>query len=532
MRKVGQALAQNPEVPIAAWAVAEGAATDRGLFALVASHRGARAAGFPEPVRAAPGERATGMEFLAQLGSGPLRITSAVIADLPGIAGAVVLSTCNRFEVYCETAPGARPETARENVLSVISMCSAVPRHELSQSFDALTGPAMTEHLFSVGAGLDSAVIGEREIAGQLRRSLASAQESGTASGALVRLFQGASRAARDVGALTTLGDAGRSMVSVALDLATARLGIGPRPDLDQTGGGQAAGDQGRRNQAGRGLAGLSVVVIGTGAYAGSTMALLAAGQCTRVSVFSWSGRAEAFAASRGAAALTRDNLQAAILNADVVIGCSGRGPRLGADDFRAFRQGATADLVVVDLALSRDFEPGAGELPGVELISLEDVRLASPPEHTDVVRQAKELIRQAAVKFEEDQQARLMDPAIVALRGHMQQVLAGEIARVKNEHGCTATAEAVEFALRRVVRQLLHVPTARARELAAAGRQDDYTAALEALYGLNVEAGVLQYAGPGDVDAPAGTRDGAGSICPGQGEGREEPFLTLPAAS
>lgn len=531
MRKVGQALAQNPEVPIAAWAVTEGAATewaatDRGLFALVASHRGARAAGFPGPVRA-PGERSTGMEFLAQLGSGPLRITSAVIADLPGIAGAVVLSTCNRFEVYCETAPGADPETARENVLSAISVCSAVPRHELGQSFDALTGPAMTEHLFSVGAGLDSAVVGEREIAGQLRRSLASAQETGTASGALVRLFQGASRAARDVGALTTLGDAGRSMVSVALDLATARLRIGARPDLDQ-----ATGDQGCRDQAGRGFAGLSVVVIGTGAYAGSTMALLAAGQCTGVSVFSWSGRAEAFASSRGAAALARDNLPAAIRNADVVIGCSGRGPRLGAEDFRAFRQGAMADLVVVDLALSRDFEPEAGELPGVELISLEDVRLASPPEHTDVVRQAKDLIRQAALKFEEDQQARLMDPAIVALRGHMQQVLAGEIARVKNQHGCTATAEAVEFALRRVVRQLLHVPTARARELAAAGRQDDYTAALEALYGLNVETGALRYADPNAVDAPAAARDGAESICPGQDEGRPEPFLTLPAAS
>jgi len=83
----------------------------------------------------------------------------------------------------------------------------------------------------------------------------------------------------------------------------------------------------------------------------------------------------------------------------------------------------------------------------------------------------------------------RRLDPAIVALRAHMQRVLAGELTRVKNQHGCTATAEAVEFALRRVVRQLMHVPTARARELAAAGRQDDYTAALEALYGLNVES-------------------------------------------
>jgi glutamyl-tRNA reductase len=123
-------------------------------------------------------------------------------------------------------------------------------------------------------------------------------------------------------------------------------------------------------------------------------------------------------------------------------------------------------------------------------------VRLASPREQTDVVRQAGELVRQAVLRFEEDRQARLLDPAIVALREHMQSVLAGEVARVKNQHGCTATAEAVEFALRRVVRQLLHVPTSRARELAAAGRQEEYTAALETLFGLDVAAGLEAQAG------------------------------------
>ncbi|MBT2523145.1 hypothetical protein J7E80_19680 [Arthrobacter sp. ISL-28] len=95
-------------------------------------------------------------------------------------------------------------------------MSGGIPACKLGGSLDYLAGTAMTEHLFSVGAGLDSAVVGEREIAGQLRRSLTAAQESGTASGALIRLFQAASRAARDVGSLITLGDAGRSMVSVA----------------------------------------------------------------------------------------------------------------------------------------------------------------------------------------------------------------------------------------------------------------------------------------------------------------------------
>ncbi|MDQ0616512.1 glutamyl-tRNA reductase [Arthrobacter globiformis] len=461
--------------------------------------------GGPEPAGGEEG-RGSGLEFLARLGSGPVRITSDVIADVDGVAGAVVLATCNRFEVYCDVAPAADPDITRKRVLHVISTCSGVSPYELDRALDCLTGTAMTEHLFSVGAGLDSAVVGEREIAGQLRRSLASAQEAGTASGALVRLFQAASRAAREVGSLTALGEAGRSMVSVALDVASSKLG--------------ALSKLGRQD-----LSGLSVVVIGTGAYAGSTLALLAARACSAVSVFSWSGRAEAFASGRGATGLTSEDLPAAVRGADVVIGCSGRGPRLGSEDFRTFRQGAAAPLVVVDLALSRDFEPEVGELPGLDLITLEHVRLASPREQTDVVRQAGELVRQAALRFVEDRQARLLDPAIVALRGHMQSVLADEVARVKNQHGCTATAEAVEFALRRVVRQLLHVPTARGRELAAAGRQDEYTAALETLFGLDVTAGVEAHAAAKETTGPQG--------CPA----RERQDLqtaedTLPAAS
>ena len=424
------------------------------LLALVASHR------------------AAGLDFLARLGSGPRRVTSGAVAGSPDVSGAVVLSTCNRFEVYFELAAGSDAAAARDGVVSIISSCSGVPEGELGGSLDFLSGHEMTEHLFSVGSGLDSAVVGEREIAGQLRRALAAAQETGTAGGGLIRLFQAASRASRDVGSLTKLGDAGRSMVSVALDLAAAKLGR-------------------------VGTAGLSVVVIGTGAYAGSTLALLAAGHCSNVSVFSWSGRAGGFAETRGAAALSQAELPAAIRNADVVIGCSGRGSRLGTDKFRRWRQGTQGRLVVVDLALSRDFEPETGNIPGIDLITLEDVRLASPREHSAAVQEATVLVRHASLRFEEERQSRQMDSAIVALRSHMQQVLAGELERIRNQHACPATAEAVEFAVRRVVRQLMHVPTARARELAASGRHGDYTAALEALYGLTV--------GPADAVGPAG---------------------------
>jgi glutamyl-tRNA reductase len=374
-----------------------------------------------------------------------------------------VLSTCNRFEVYFELAGGSEPDAARDSVASIISNCSGVPAGELIESLSFLSGHDMTEHLFSVGAGLDSAVLGEREIAGQIRRALAAAQEGGTASGALIRLFQAASRTAREAGSLTKLGNAGRSAVSVALDLAGARLGRA-------------------------GMAGLSVVVIGTGAYAGSTLALLAARQCSNVSVFSWSGRADHFTAARGVVALSDAELPAAVGSADVVIGCSGRGIRLGSGEFKRWRHGNRRRLAVVDLALNRDFEPDTGDLPGVELITLEEVREASPHEHAAVIQEAVSMVRQASLKFEEDQRARQMDSAIVALRGHMQHVLAGELKRIRNQHACPATTEAVEFAVRRVVRQLMHVPTTRARELAASGRHRDYIDALEALYGLSAD--------------------------------------------
>jgi glutamyl-tRNA reductase len=120
-------------------------------------------------------------------------------------------------------------------------------------------------------------------------------------------------------------------------------------------------------------------------------------------------------------------------------------------------------------------------------------VRLAAPEEQAESVRQAQEIVAHAAQAFEEQQQERSVDSAIVALRKHTMQVLERELEKVRAQHGCTGPAQEVEFAMRRMVKQLLHLPTVRARELAAAGRQDDYIAALDALYGITVEAPAAQ---------------------------------------
>ena len=128
------------------------------------------------------------------------------------------------------------------------------------------------------------------------------------------------------------------------------------------------------------------------------------------------------------------------------------------------------------------------GELDGVELLTLESVRLAAPQEQAESLAQASGIVTDAASAFEQEREARSVDSAIVALRRHTMNVLDAEMEKVRARHGCTAAAEEVEFALRRMVKQLLHVPTVRARELAANGQQDDYVAALEALYGITVE--------------------------------------------
>jgi glutamyl-tRNA reductase len=431
------------------------------------------------------------LETVAQLSTGASELATSALAGSPAVAGAIVLATCNRFEIYGEAPHPGDVDAARAALISQISGASGLNDQLVSSSFSTRTGPEVSRHLFSVSSGLDSAVVGEREIAGQVRRALITAQAEGTASSGLVRLFQAASKTAKDVGAQTALGARGLSVVSVALDLAT---------DLSED------SDWSTKK----------AVVFGTGAYAGATMALLRERGCTDVSVYSSSGRAAGFVATRGGTALDSDTLPAAVAAADIMIGCSGSDTRVEASELARVRAASPQPLIAIDLALTHDFDPAVGELDGVELLTLESVRLAAPQEQTESLSQASTIVAGAASAFEQEREARSVDSAIVALRRHTMNVLDTEMEKVRARHGCTAAAEEVEFALRRMVKQLLHIPTVRARELAANGQQDDYVAALEALYGITVDQPAAAPASPASSAA-------AGAECPaGHGPGTE----------
>ena len=245
------------------------------------------------------------LDTVARLSAGATGVGPALPGS--GAAGAVVLATCNRVEIYAE-ADAAGVEAARAGLLSAVAASTSLPDEDVHTAFRTLDADATARHLFEVGAGLDSAVVGEREIAGQVRRALTAAQEAGTASGPLVRLFESATRTAKDVGSRTALGAAGRSVVSVALDLAEELRGLT-----------DAAAQRDF-------WAGATILLIGTGAYAGTTLAQLADRGATTVGVHSASGRAEQFVADRGgwALALGGEAVAGAVAEADVIIGSSG----------------------------------------------------------------------------------------------------------------------------------------------------------------------------------------------------------------
>lgn len=233
-------------------------------------------------------------------------------------------------------------------------------------------------------------------------------------------------------------------------------------------------------------------MLFGTGAYAGAAMAQLRQRGCTDISVYSASGRAETFVASRGGTALTDNSLPLAVARASLLVGCSGSDHQLSRDDLAQMRHQSLRQLTAIDLALTHDFAPDIAELPGVDLLTLETVRQAAPAEQATTLADASAMVADATRTFEQHQNSRSLDHAIVALRRHTMGVLDDELAKVRKQHGCSAATAEVEFAMRRMVKQLLHVPTVRAKEIAATGDADSYLAALDVLYGLKVSPEVI----------------------------------------
>jgi glutamyl-tRNA reductase len=367
--------------------------------------------------------------------------TTALVGSSDFVTGAVVLATCNRFEAYLdidEPLTGATA-VAVASTLSALSEASGVDTEQLRSSITVHSGGDVAAHLFAVTSGLESVVVGEDEIAGQVSRALDRARADGTTSRDLERLFQRATHTSRGVKNLTAIGGRDRSLVRLALELASSRV---------------ASWAEAR------------VLIVGTGRYAATTVTALRDRGARDIRVFSPTGRAEAFAARYGLIA-SED------FAVDVVVTCTASAV-LGPEVFTG-----THRRMVIDLGLPRNVDPAVAALEGVDLLDLETVSLHAPLEELSAHDDARSIVRSAAAEFTAEAEAEV---AIVALRSHVFELLEEEIARARSR----GAGDETESALRHLAGVLLHGPSARARELAIEGRSAEFAAGLAALYGIH----------------------------------------------
>jgi glutamyl-tRNA reductase len=379
-------------------------------------------------------------ELLEKLSLGAPGATEALVGSSDFVTGAVVLATCNRFEAYLDideplTGAGA---VASASILTALATASGIDDADLRASITVHSGPEVAAHLFSVTSGLESVVIGEDEIAGQVSRALDRARADGTTSRDLERLFQRATHTSRGVKNHTAIGGRDRSLVRLALELASSRVGD---------------------------WADARVLVVGTGRYAATTVAALRDRGATDLRVFSRTGRGPAFALKYGMVDSTD-------FDVDVIIACTANtvlGPELFV---------GTARRLVIDLGLPRNIDPAVTAIPGIEMLDLETISLHAPLDELSAHEDARAIVRSAAAGFTAEAEA---EPSIVALRTHVFELLDAEISRAR----ARGAGDETEAALRHLAGVLLHGPSVRARELASEGHAAEFAAGLEAVYGI-----------------------------------------------
>lgn len=386
---------------------------------------------------------------------------SAAVADTPeSVSGIVTVLTCNRAEFYLDAHS---PDEALPWLIERIAAATGLTAADVAQVFRVLTGGSVVRHLFAVTSGLESMVVGESEITGQIRRSFADAKDCGLTTSRLNRLFQQAQQVAKNVAGTTGVGRSGRSIIHTALDLVNV----------------------GRRDEpAGPAL------VIGTGAYARVVTTALKKRGVRDIWVYSRSGRAPVFASQHGVEPLTSEQLEWALGQADGVISASGQpGYALTANHLhRALSSRASGrPLWVIDVALSPDVDPVAASLEGCELVTLETLRTHNPVQHREAVMHAERLVEDAAAHFDDNERSRRVDPLITSLRAAIDAQVDSELGHARRTLSADQARE-VERVVRRITRSILHTPTVRARDLAKEGREDEYAQALSLLFDLEAQ--------------------------------------------
>ena len=417
------------------------------------------------------------------------------------VVGSLVLSTCNRIEVYAEVD---RFHGGVAAICELLARHAGLPLSQLTKSAYLHYEDRAVQHLLTVACGLESMVVGESQILGQVRQAVKVARQHGTLSRELSDVSRLALRAGRRAHAETGIDAAGQNLVSLGLELAA-------------------------RAHDSQALQGLSVLVIGAGSMSSLAVATAVRQKAEQVVVANRTPlRAQRLASKYGVTAAGLDDLPGKMAAADIVVACTGAAEHVVTQDMvrqalslrhilraeadepatagRSLRtdgvQRASGPLVLLDLALPRDVESAAGKLHGVRLIDLESIGaagdrdrsggigLAGLASESDIVA-VRRIVAMELSAYLKAHSAVSVAPTVVALRAKAATVVESELARLDRRLGDldARTRREIAHTMGRIADKLLHGPTVRVKELAGSPGADSYDMAVRVLFELDPES-------------------------------------------
>ncbi|MDP9453357.1 MAG: glutamyl-tRNA reductase [Actinomycetota bacterium] len=406
--------------------------------------------------------RSVPLEVLERMTVPRARMAKA-LDDLMGrddLSEVVVLSTCNRTEIY---AHAERFHGAVGDVRDFLAELGALAPEDFADHLYTFHDAGAVAHLFTVAAGVDSAVVGETEILGQVKAAWELAAAEGATGPVLDMLFRHALEVGKRVRTETAISRHITSVSQAAVALAAERLGS---------------------------LAGRRALVLGAGDTGERMVSSLAQAGVSEVLVANrtWE-RAEALANRVGGRALGLAHVPGALAEVDLLLTSTGASSVLvdhgDLEGVVAARAGRP--LLIVDVAVPRDVDPGAADLEGVTLLDMDDLRAFAErglAERRREVTRARDLIDDEVCRYREAITARQVAPLVTALRRRVDERCAAEVARVGRDLE-PAQRAAVEAAVRGVVAKLLHEPTVRLKGSAGSPRGERLSEALRDLFDL-----------------------------------------------
>ena len=379
------------------------------------------------------------------------------------VTEAVVLSTCNRIEVY---AFAEKFHGAYQDIRNFFAETSHVAPEEFSDHLVGLFDGDAARHLFSVASGLDSAVLGEHEILGQVRTSWETAATEGAVGPVLNPLFRHALEVGKRVRTETAISRNITSVSQAAVAMATDRLGT---------------------------LEGRQVMVVGAGEMGEGLARALHGGGVSSILVANrtWE-RAVDVAERLGGTAVRLDDLPRLLPEVDVLLTSTGASSVIleHGDLASVVGEREGRELLVVDIAVPRDVDPAAGEIDGLTLLDMDDLRAfadAGIRERQREVTAVQAIVDAELDRYVDESTARSVAPLVTSLRGRGEDVQKGELDRLAARLGDLdeRQREAVEALAAGIVGKLLHEPTIRMKDAAGTARGERLAEALRDLFDL-----------------------------------------------